>query len=149
MKERTNNPVNWKKELKLAPGYIILTLWVIFTFVLIGWILFASLSTTKEIFSGNTFKFQSGLHFENYAKAWTTHNVSKYFMNSVIYTIFSCALVVVVAAPAAYVLSRFKFKLNKFIQSMFVSALGLPSSVIVPMYRLIIFLLYYLKCIVY
>ena len=27
---------NWKKELKLAPGYIIIIAWVVFTFVLLG-----------------------------------------------------------------------------------------------------------------
>lgn len=41
-----------KNELKLLPGYIPITLWVLFTFVLIGWIMAASFSTTKDIFQG-------------------------------------------------------------------------------------------------
>ena len=53
-KERkVKDKINWKKELKLAPGYIIIILWVIFTFMLLGWIVAASLSTTADIFSGN------------------------------------------------------------------------------------------------
>ena len=43
--------INWKKELRLAPGYLILLLWISFTFILLGWVLLASFSTTKEIFS--------------------------------------------------------------------------------------------------
>ena len=29
-------PVRWKKELKLAPGYLILTLWILFTLALLA-----------------------------------------------------------------------------------------------------------------
>lgn len=47
--KRYSDPVRWRKELKLAPGYLILTLWIIFTLILLGWVLLASFSTTKEI----------------------------------------------------------------------------------------------------
>lgn len=57
-------PVRWKKELKLAPGYLILTLWILFTLALLGWVLLASFSTTKEIFSNKL--LDSGFHIENY-----------------------------------------------------------------------------------
>ena len=56
--------VNWKKELRLAPGYIILLIWVLFTFMLLGWVLAASFATTKEIFSGQAMFLPSGLHFD-------------------------------------------------------------------------------------
>ena len=62
-KSKYREPVNWRKELRLAPGYLILLLWISFTFVLLGWVLLASFSTTKEIFSNKL--LASGLHFEN------------------------------------------------------------------------------------
>lgn len=37
--KKVRTKVNWKKEAKLAPGYIILILWVLFTVVLLGWLL--------------------------------------------------------------------------------------------------------------
>lgn len=77
--------VNWHRELRLAPGYIILSLWILFTVVLLGWVVAASFSTTKAIFSGKI--LSSGFHIENYVKAWTNSNVSVFFMNSLIYTI--------------------------------------------------------------
>ena len=55
-------PVRWKKELKLAPGYLILTLWILFTLALLGWVLLASFSTTKEICEGMG-QFQCLHHF--------------------------------------------------------------------------------------
>lgn len=136
--KKMREPFNLRKEVSLLPGYIIVTLWVIFTFILIGWIVLASFSTTREIFDGNLFKFATGLHPENYVKAWKTHKVSVYFGNSLLYTLVSCTLVVVIAAPAAYVLSRFKFKTNGFIQNMFATALGIPSiMIIMPLFALV------------
>lgn len=136
-------PLNWKKEAKLLPGYVIIILWVIFTFVLLGWVFAASFSTTQDIFAGNAvssfFKnFPGGLRIENYVKAWTTSNVSEFFMNSLEYSIISCVALIFICAPAAYVLARFTFIGNKLIQTSFVSAMGLPViMIILPLFGLI------------
>ena len=136
-------PLNWKKEAKLLPGYVIIILWVIFTFVLLGWVFAASFSTTQDIFAGNAvssfFKnFPGGLHIENYVKAWTNSNVSEFFMNSLEYSIIACVALIFICAPAAYVLARFTFIGNKLIQTSFVSAMGLPViMIILPLFGLI------------
>lgn len=136
--KQVRDRVNWHKEFRLAPGYIILSLWVLFTFVLLGWVIGASFSTSKEIFSGGVFKFETGLHFENYAKAWNTSNVSVFFTNSLVYAAISCVLLIVICAPAAYVLSRFTFIGNKLIQNGFVAAMGVPATMIVlPLFGLV------------
>lgn len=135
---RIHEKFNWRKELRLTPGYLILILWVVFTFVLIGWIVAASLATTKEIFKGTSLSFPSGLHWENYAKAWTSQNVSTFFMNSLMYASISTVLLVLVCAPAAYALSRFKFFVNRTIQSGFVAAMGVPVvMIILPLFGLV------------
>lgn len=120
-----------------SPGYALLTIWTVFTVLLIGWVVFASLSTSSEIFSDHMFRFQTGFHFENYVKAWKTQKVSVFFMNSLMYTVISCTLIVMIAAPAAYVLSRFKFRGNMLLQNMFASALGIPViMIILPLFGL-------------
>ncbi|MGH0052861.1 MAG: carbohydrate ABC transporter permease, partial [Sphaerochaetaceae bacterium] len=105
-------------QVKLIPSYVLIVTWVIFTFVLIGWVIFASLSTSQEIFSDSMFKFETGFHFENYVRAWNTQKVSVYFMNSVLYTVVACSAIILIASPAAYVLSRFKFRGNISIQNL-------------------------------
>lgn len=138
LSRRSIRTVNWKKERRLLPGYLIASLWILFTFVLIGWIVAASLATTREIFKGQTLQFPSGLHFENYIKAWTSQNVSVFFMNSLFYSSVSILLLVLVCAPAAYVLSRFKFAANRLIQSGFVAAMGVPVvMIILPLFSLV------------
>lgn len=117
------------------PGYVLLNIWVLFTAVLIGWIIVASLSTTREIFT-NTL-LDSGIHFDNYLKALVTHNVGQYFVNSLIYTISGSFGIIVIAAPCAYVLARYPFRGNKLIQNMFVGSLGVPQiMIILPLFYL-------------
>jgi N-acetylglucosamine transport system permease protein len=127
-----------KTGLASGAGYIIVGVWVLFTFVLIGWVFFASLSTSSEIFSDHMFSFQSGFHFENYVKAWKTQRVSVFFMNSFLYTMVSCTAIIFIAAPAAYALSRFRFPGSGLIQNMFAVALGIPViMIIMPLFGLV------------
>ena len=55
-----------------------------------------------------------------------------------VYTLISCSLLVVICAPAAYVLSRFDFVANKAIQTGFVSAMGVPViMVVLPLFVIV------------
>ena len=124
-----------RRRMMLAPGRAVLALWVLFTAVLVGWIIVASFSTTREIFT-NTL-LETGLHFENYTKALINHNVGLYFLNSLLYTISSSVGILLVAAPAAYALSRFRFPGNRMIQGSFVASLGVPQIMLVlPLFAL-------------
>lgn len=129
--------INWKKEARLLPGYLIVVLWVVFTAVMLFWILGASLSTSREIFSGHVLQFESGLHWENYATAWQVQNVSVFFGNSLLYSVVSCAGVLAISAPAAYVLSRWKFRGGAALRIGLVVAMSVPIiMVIMPIYSL-------------
>ena len=129
--------INWKREASLLPGYLIVLIWIIFTAAFLIWILAASLSTSREIFTGAVFKFESGFHFENYIHAWSTSNVSVFFGNSLLYSLVTCTVVILIAAPAAYVLSRFTFLGNKPIKTSLILAMSIPEvMIIMPIYSL-------------
>ena len=129
--------INWKKELRLAPGYLVVVIWVLFTAVMLFWILGASLSTSRDIFKGEIFQFSTGLHFENYAMAWNAQNVSVFFGNSLLYSVISCVGVLAISAPAAYVLSRWQFTGGKALRIGLVIAMSVPViMVIMPIYSL-------------
>ena len=129
--------INWKKEAKLLPGYLIVTTWVVFTAVMLFWILAASLSTSREIFTGTVLEFKSGLHWESYATAWNSQNVSVFFANSLLYSVTASAGVLLISAPAAYVLSRWKFVGSKPIRLGLVIAMSVPAiMIIMPLYSL-------------
>lgn len=125
-----------KKQIKLLPAYIPLVLWLVFCLFTVGWLFCASLSTTREIFGGELLK--SGLHFENYMKAWVNNKIAKYFMNSVIYSTVSCVFIVLIAAPAAYVIAKKQFKFRGLVKSLFVIGMSIPSiMLVIPMYSVL------------
>ncbi|MBC5687984.1 carbohydrate ABC transporter permease [Mediterraneibacter sp. NSJ-55] len=129
--------VNWKKELALLPGYLFVIIWIAFTAAFLIWIVAASLSTSPEIFTGTVFKFKTGFHWENYVSAWQTQNVSVFFMNSLMYAAIACVAVILIAAPAAYVLSRYEFIGNKVIKAGLIVTMSIPViMIIMPLFAL-------------
>ncbi len=136
-KNKYKQKINWKRELSLLPGYLIVTVWIVFTAAFLIWILGASLSTSAEIFTGSIFKFETGFHWENYKSAWETQNVSVFFLNSLLYAAVACVFVILISAPAACVLSRYEFVGNKMIKSGLIIAMSIPViMIIMPLFAL-------------
>lgn len=122
-----------------APGLIICSLWCLMTFVILGYVLAASLSTSRDIFMGTVFKYETGLHWENYAVAWSKQKLYLYFFNSLLYAAVAVVGGVAMAAPAAYVLSRYKFPGNDLIKRALITCLSIPGILIIlPLYSLFI-----------
>ena len=137
-KNKRSQGLDMRGQLKLVPGYLILATWVSFTFVVLLWVIGASLSTTGDIFRGTIFEFSTGLHFENYSRAWVGSNVAVYFTNSLIYAVISCTLLILLCAPFAYVLVRHRFLGSRLIKTGLAAASGVPIiMVIIPLYMII------------
>lgn len=121
--------------MRFLPGYALLLIWLFFTVVMIGWIFLASLSETREIFNNELLK--SGIHFENYINVLKKHKMATYFLNSIIYSISGCIGIVLVAAPAAYVLARVVFKGKNMVNNIFVVSMSIPSvMLILPLFKM-------------
>ena len=118
-----------------APGIVLCSLWCCITFVIFGYVIAASVSTTKDIFQGTVLQYQTGFHVENYIEAWTKQNLVGCFLNSLLYAAVAVVGGVSMAAPAAYVLSRYKFPGNNLIKRMLLLCLSIPSILmILPLY---------------
>ena len=70
---------------------------------------------------------KSFLNFENYVKAFTTANMGRAFINSVIVMVCVLIVSVIIGTQLAYVLDRFKFPGNGIIRSLFLIASLLPA----------------------
>jgi len=124
-----------QEQKHLIPGYILLTLWCVFIFAMLGWILMAALSTTKEIFSDQL--LASGFHWENFVKVIKQGHLMNAFLNSLLYSGTSVFLSILISAPCAYGLARFNFKLNATIQKLLVVGLGVPGvMIIMPLFTI-------------
>lgn len=70
---------------------------------------------------------KSFLNFDNFIKAFTTANMGRAFINSVIVMVCVLIVSVIIGTQLAYVLDRFKFPGNGFIRSLFLVASLLPA----------------------
>ncbi|MCH3988044.1 MAG: carbohydrate ABC transporter permease [Lachnospiraceae bacterium] len=133
--EESYGHYSFARELRKVPPYLLLIMWVAFTAIVILWVVAASLSTTSDIFKGQVFDFANGLHFENYARAWSSSHVSVYFANSALYTVISCSLLILICAPYAYVLARFHFPGAKLLNTLLAATTGVPVvMIVIPLY---------------
>lgn len=124
-------PLTWLRHL---PAYLVLIAWSLFTGFTIVWIAMASLKTNRQVFR-EVWSLPSELHFENYDKAWSQIRLGDYFLNSCLIVITSVLLILLVSAPAAYVLSRVKFRGSNLITMTFIAGIGVPVPLLfIPLF---------------
>ena len=89
--------------------YLILGLLTVSILLPVAWVFMASIRENSE-FYGSPWQLPAGFHWQNFTDAWNKANMGSYFMNSAFVTALAIALILVIALPAAYALSRFRFK---------------------------------------
>ncbi len=84
--------------------------------------------TSEEYQSTNVMTLpKSWLNFDNFIKAYTTANMGRAFINSLIVMICVLIVSIIVGTQLAYVLNRFKFPGNTLIRNLFLFASLLPG----------------------
>jgi len=70
--------------------------------------------------------------------AWNAASMGSYMLNSVIVTVLSLAILLVVALPAAYCLSRFRFRGGRFLNVAFMAGLFINVNyIVVPIFLML------------
>lgn len=118
--------------------YLVLGLLAICILIPVAWVFMASVKQNNE-FYGNPWTLPLGLYFQNFVDAWTKAHMGEYMLNSVIVTALALVLLLVIALPAAYVLSRFRFKLRKLFNVMFMGGLFINVNyIVVPIFLMFV-----------
>ncbi|CUX49875.1 Trehalose transport system permease protein SugB [Clostridium sp. C105KSO15] len=111
--------------------FYLLVMTVVFAMPMV-FTLLSSVKTKLEIFS-DPFALPKVPQFDNYIVAWKEANMSRYFINSIIQAGATVIILAIMASMAAYVLSRFDFKGNKFLLLFFTVGMMVPMhTVLVP-----------------
>ena len=100
------------------------------------WVAYSSLKGDDAIFR-DTFALPSpgGLHTENYTNAWNGAHFGEYFLNSVLVTGTSVALIVALGSMAAYALSRFSHPAGRMVFAVIVAGLTIPAQLaVIPLF---------------
>jgi N-acetylglucosamine transport system permease protein len=123
-----------KKWASHAPAYLILGIWSLFTIFIILWVIMSSLKTNKELFT-DVWALPTKLHFENYSKALFAVDMEYYFLNSLVVVLTSVLVILILSAPAAYILSRKKFKGSTWFMLAFIAGIGIPIPLLfIPLF---------------
>ena len=79
-----------------------------------------------------------GFYFQNFIDAWNTAKMGDYMLNSVLVTALALVILLIVALPAAYCLSRFKFKGSKSLNAAFMGGLFINVNyIVVPIFLML------------
>jgi len=102
------------------------------------WLLISSFKSTQEIFSLPITYWPAKFTIENYIQIFSIGNFGRYAGNSAATATSGAGIAVLAALMAAYVLSRFKFKLRKYIIGFYLLTQMLPGFVgLVPLYGML------------
>src|SRR5699024_669962 len=86
----------------------------------VAWVFMASIKENSE-FYGSPWALPDGVYIQNFVEAFVEANMGQYLLNSVMVNALALLFLLVIALPAAYVLSRFKFfasgLLNSFVKA--------------------------------
>src|SRR5688500_13235635 len=106
-----------KREINAFSGiaHISLFVWALATAGPLIWVLLSSFKNNTEIFLGEPFALPESFSFDTYLAAWNTAHVGQYFLNSVFVVAVSTAGTMLFGSMAAYVLARYRFWGNRFI----------------------------------
>ena len=117
--------------------YVVLITLAITIIVPVAWVFMASVKQNSE-FYGNPWTLPQGLYWQNFVDAWNTAKMGEYMLNSVFVTALALALLLLVALPAAYCLSRFKFRGSKFLNTCFMAGLFINVNyIVVPIFLML------------
>ena len=127
MKENTFG----KRLLKIAV-YAMLVFWALVVLFPFYWMLLTSIKSYGSYNAEFIPKFFTlSPTFENYVSAFSAVPLAKYFLNTVIFTVVTTALMLVIAIPSAYAFARLEFKGKNLLFLSFLALMMIPTELVV------------------
>ena len=104
----------------------------------IVWTILSSFKPQKEFFKDRLSLIPDTFTLENYIRVWSKASFGTYFLNSVIVTVCSVALVLVMPNMTGYVLGRYRFMGRGVLMAVFLSSICIPLvSTLIPVYQIV------------
>lgn len=117
--------------------YIPLILLAVVIIVPVFWVFMASVKENVEFYR-TPWALPEGFYWQNFVDAWQKADMGSYMLNSVIVTALALFLLIVIALPASYVLSRFRFKSRAFWNTLFMAGLFINVNyIVVPIFLML------------
>lgn len=112
--------------------YTLLGVWALFVLFPFYWMILSSVKTYSAYTSEFIPKFFT-LHptFQNYIDAFTSVNLGRYLLNTLIFTVITTVLMILVIVFAAYGFARLNFRGKNIVFTIFLSMMMIPNELLV------------------
>jgi multiple sugar transport system permease protein len=132
VKDMENKQLHKKASLGKGVTYALLGLWALIVLFPFYWMVLTSVksySSYNAEFIPQLFTLTPTV--QNYMDAFTQVPLSDYFLNTVIFTLATTALMLVVTVLSAFAFSRMNFKGRDLVFTLFLSLMMIPSELVV------------------
>lgn len=136
-----NNQVNFDKLEKASKRrdtvrrtviYTLLSVWGLIVLFPFYWMILTSVKSYSSYNAEYMPKFFTlSPTLENYKNAFTSVPLADYFLNTVIFTVITTALMLVVIIPAAFAFSRLEFRGKNLMFTLFLSLMMIPNELVI------------------
>lgn len=112
--------------------YFFLSLWAVLVLFPFYWMILSSVKSYSAYNSEYVPKFFTlAPTFQNYIDAFVSVPLGRYFLNTLIFTVVTTAIMMAVIIPAAFAFSRLDFKGKNLVFTLFLSLMMIPNELVV------------------
>lgn len=131
--DRLEKKAEFRDRLKKTVLYTLLTIWAIIVLFPFYWMILTSLKDYGVYNSERVPSFFTlSPAFENYAQVFTNDvPLHIYFLNTIIFTVITTALMLIIIIPAAFAFSRIKFRGKDILFTLFLSLMMIPNELVI------------------
>lgn len=130
--KRTEDAAKTRKTLRNIIVYALLTFWAVMVLFPFYWMVLTSVKNYASYNSEYVPKFFTlSPTVANYQNAFTSVPLAKYFLNTMIFTVATTAIMLIVIVPAAFAFSRLQFKGRDILFTLFLSMMMIPNELVI------------------
>lgn len=121
-----------RKKVTKIITYVLLGIWALVVIFPFYWMLLTSIKSYGEYNGEAVPQFiATNPTFENYVIAFTSVPLLDYFINTLIFTVTTTALMMIIIIPAAFAFARMNFKGKNILFVLFISLMMIPNELVI------------------
>lgn len=112
--------------------YVMLAIWAVVVLFPFYWMILTSLKSYGAYNAEYIPQFITlSPTLQNYVDAFTTVSLGRYFVNTLIFTVVTTAIMLIVTIPAAFAFARLNFKGKNLLFTIFLSLMMIPNELVI------------------
>ena len=112
--------------------YVLLAIWAVIVLFPFYWMVLTSVKSFASYNSEYIPRFIAvAPTLQNYADAFTTVPLGRYFLNTLVFTVATTGLMMLVIVPAAFAFARLEFKGRNLVFALFLSLMMIPTELVI------------------